>query len=122
MLLGDIRGGVSENYIISKIGKKRGFEYIGRRYDIGECPKGFKFMGGFGKQHGLWTCVNNELVNQDFFTFYIGDVVNHQGDYYELTEEGLAKFGQRGWHFCNEGKEVAIEFYKDGFWVCRGDF
>jgi hypothetical protein len=80
-----------------------------------ECPAGYSPVGHNMDPNGFWLCVRNDVVSR---TFYFGNVVNNQGQFFRVQQGAVQRMFDQGWNYCPNGTLLGQRFASDGFWLC----
>ena len=76
----------------------------------------YQLVGNIKDKNGFWFCIRKDLIDK---TFYVGNVVNNVGYYYEVSKaKGIRQLQNQTWGTCWEGEKIAWEMGQNGFWIC----
>jgi hypothetical protein len=80
------------------------------------CTSGYSLVGYDFDQNGFWLCARSDLASS---VFYVGNVVNNAGYWWQVQGGRVTSEGYEGWNYCPASATLlGTEFNSNGFWVC----
>ena len=80
------------------------------------CTAGYSLVGYDFDQNGFWLCARSDLASS---AFYVGNVVNNTGYWWQVQGGSATSEGSEGWNYCpSSATLLGTDFNSNGFWLC----
>ena len=73
------------------------------------CPQDTTLLGKDFQSNGFWLCASPNLASKG--AFYVGNVLDNKGWYWEVANGTAKQVGDVGWDTCWEGSLLGRRFH-----------